>query len=222
MSEYRVVNNSLSGSHIEGSAIQAASFRDVHVSGPSKTVNNVIRGARKLDVLATLYRVLASLAGLAAFAAVNSGRTPLQAVATACDALGLPARWAASTAIWIGERPELVGGAAEILLILALLTLPRRKDLGWDLGQTMEWRGPSTAVLSFALLVQGGSMWRGLLLVGLFAAFGACLLSRSTYRAERAEHMMVAVVSIFLAVIFAPLLVLAWMLGRDQIGRAHV
>ncbi|AGI89103.1 Hypothetical protein XNRR2_2740 [Streptomyces albidoflavus] len=58
-------------------------------------------------------------------------------------------------------------------------------------------------------------MWRGLLLVGLFAAFGACLLSRSTYRAERAEHMMVAVVSIFLAVIFAPLLVLAWMLGRD-------
>ncbi|GHE91044.1 hypothetical protein GCM10018785_67130 [Streptomyces longispororuber] len=93
--------------------------------------------------------------------------------------------------------------------------MPKRKHVGWDLGQTMEWRGPSTAVLSFALLVQCGDAWQALLVVGFLANVGTCVLSGPTYRNHRSDHVMVAVGSIFLAVIFTPLLMFAWLFGRD-------
>ncbi|MFJ9762440.1 hypothetical protein ACIRUY_01370 [Streptomyces erythrochromogenes] len=214
MGEYRSVSNDLSG-HVEGSVVQAQSVRDVFMSSPSSTVNNVIREVRSLRVVATLYRTLASLAALATLAGSQSWGTPLDATAAVCDALAIPSGWTQSPARWIAERSELVGGVAQILLMVGLLVLPRPRQLGWDLGQTMEWRGPSTVVLSFALSVQSGNMWSALVSVGLLAALGLWVLSWPRHRYSRSDHVMVAVGGILLAVIYAPLLVFAWLFARD-------
>ncbi|MGV9690180.1 hypothetical protein ACWDUX_13810 [Streptomyces sp. NPDC003444] len=214
MGEHRTVVNDLSG-HVEGSVVQARSVRDVFVSSPSSTVNNVIKEVRSLRVVATLYRTLASLTALATIVGARHWGTPLDGMTTVCDALAIPSSWTELSASWIADRAGLVGGGAQILLMVGLLVLPRPRQIGWDLGQTMEWRGPSTVVLSMALLVQSGHVWSALLLVGLLAALGLWALSWPQHRYSRSDHVTVAVGSIALAVVFAPLLVFAWLFGRD-------
>ncbi|MEV7400465.1 hypothetical protein AB0N93_08670 [Streptomyces sp. NPDC091267] len=220
MGEYRSVVNDLSG-HVEGAVVQAQSVRDVFMSSPSSTVNNVIKEVRSLKVAATLYRALASLTALATIVGARRGGTPLDGMATVCNSLGIASSWTESPAIWIAERAGLVGGVAQILLMVGLLVLPRPKQLGWDLGQTMEWRGPSTVVLSLALSVQSDHAWPALFLVGLLAAVGLWVLSWSQRRHNRSDHVTVAVGSILLAVIYAPLLVFVWLFARDMGSRPY-
>ncbi|AEN10973.1 MULTISPECIES: hypothetical protein [unclassified Streptomyces] len=221
MGEYRSVVNDLNG-HVEGSAVQAHSVRDVFMSNPSSTVNNVIKEVRSLNVVATLYRTLASLAALTTIVGARRWGTPLEGMAVVCDALAIPSSWTESPVSWIAEHAGLVGGVAQILLMVGLLALPRPKHLGWDLGQTMEWRGPSTVVLSLALSMQSGHMWPALFLVGLLAALGLWVLSWSQHQYSRSDHVMVAVGSIFLAVVYAPLLVFAWLFARDAGSKPYV
>ncbi|MFD9534992.1 hypothetical protein [Streptomyces sp. NPDC060010] len=220
MGEYRSVVNDLSG-HVEGPVVQARSVRDVFMSSPSSTVNNVIKEVRSLKVVATLYRTLASLAALATIVGARRWGTPLDGMATVCDALAVPSSWTEFPASWIAERAGLVGGVAQILLMVGLLVLPRPGQLGWDLGQTMEWRGPSTVVLSFALSVQSDQVWPALFLVGLLGALGLWALSWTQHRYSRSDRVTVAVGSIFLAVIYAPLLVFAWLFARDAGSRPY-
>ncbi|MFF4870082.1 hypothetical protein [Streptomyces sp. S1] len=215
MSE-QFVSNDVSG-QVKGSVLQARTIRDVRVSS---TVNNLVKEARSLKLVATAYRVVASLAALAAIAA-DHGDTPLDALAAGCDALALPSGWAVSTASWIAERAELVGGVAQLLLMVGLMALPRPRQMGWDVGQTMEWRSPSTVVLSFVLLVQCGDTWPALLTVAVAAAVGTWMLSGPKHRWSRSDHMMVIVVGIILAVFFAPLLVLMWFFGRDASSASY-
>ncbi|KNB50372.1 hypothetical protein [Streptomyces caatingaensis] len=211
MSEHRVVNNRVDG-HVKESVFQAGSM---FVSAPSKTVNNVIRHVRSLNIVAMLYRMLSSLAALAAAGGAVHGERPLGEAATACEALALPSGWTALAAGWINGRVDLVGGVALVSLGASLLALPKLREMGWDLGQTMEWRGPATAVLSFAILVQCGYTWKALPLVVLLSAVGLLVLSGREHRRLRSDHVTVAVGGIVLAVGFAPVYVLALLLGRD-------
>ncbi|MEU5418759.1 hypothetical protein ACH4UT_28580 [Streptomyces sp. NPDC020799] len=210
MSENRVVNNKLDG-HVGCFVLQAGIISGVSMS----FVRNVTQEVRLLNVMAKLYRMLSSLTALAAIRGAKRGGTPLGGAANACEALALPSDWAVSTARRVAERAELVGGLALILLVASLLALPKPSQMGWDLGQTMEWRGPSAAVFSFSVLVQCGYMRLALLVIGIFAAIGIVTVSVQNNRSHRAHHVLVAVGSITFAMFFAPLYVLVWLLGRD-------
>jgi hypothetical protein len=221
MDESRAVNNELSG-HVDGPVVQAGFIRDVVFSSPRSTVNNIMKEARSLNVLATLYRCVASLASMATFAILGHGGSPLDRVAAACDAAAIPSGWVTSAESWVHGRSELVAGAALVMLSVGLLALPKRQQVGWDLGETLEWRSPSTVVLSFSLLVQCGYIWQALLTVGILGAFGAWVVSWEEHRRDRSDHVMVVVGSVFLAVVFAPLYVFVWLFGRDAVRRAYV
>lgn len=183
--------------------------------GPSTTVNNIVEEVRSLRLVPTLYRTLASLMALAALAGVKHGGTPLGGVAVACDALAIPSDWTSPIASWVDEHAGPVAGLAVMLLTFSLLVLPKRRDLGWDLAQTLEWRAPSTAVLSFVLLVQCGYALHVLPLLGLFAFWGVWEVTRGKFRYCASDHVLIPVVGIFLAVLFAPVSVAAWCVGRD-------
>lgn len=122
--------------------MQAGSVGPVNMSSPTKTVNNVIREARSLNVCGTLYRLVASLTALATMVGVDRRGTPLDGVRIVCDALAIPSDWTEFPAGWIAERAGLVGGVTQVLLLMGLSALPRPGQLGWDLGQTLEWRSP--------------------------------------------------------------------------------
>lgn len=211
MREHRLVNNELGG-HVEGSAVQAGSIGTV--SAPSTRVNNVFKEVRALNVVPTLYRILASLMALTALGGAQHGGTPLKGLAFACDWLAIPSGWTVPVASWMAGRAELIATVAGLSLSVGLLALPKRRQMGWDIGQALEWRAPSTTVLSSTVLVQCGYLWSALLLVGVLASFGI-LTIKGDHREDRTEHVMIAVVGISLAVFFAPLYLFVWLFARD-------
>ncbi|WP_406147740.1 hypothetical protein [Streptomyces sp. NBC_01012] len=214
MSERQSMTNDLSG-NVEGPVVQAQSVGTVDLSSRTKIVNNIIQEARSLNLGATLYRLLASAMALATLIGARRWGTPLDGAATVCEALAIPTDWTESTASWIAVRPGIVGGVAQILLLVGLLASPRPGQLGRDLGQTLEWRGPSTMIVSLALLVQSGQAWPALITLGSCAALGLVMLRRSAGGYSRADHVSVILGGLALAVLFAPLFVFAWFFGRD-------
>lgn len=192
------------------------------VSAHSSTVNNMVKEVRSLSVVTTLYRTLTSLTALAAIAGVRHGGTPLDGMAFMCDALAIPSGWTNPVSSWVSERAEPVGGVAQILLTVGLLALPKRRRIGWDLAQTLEWRAPSTTAMSFAVLVQCGYGWHALLLIGLFAVWGIWEIRRGNYRYDASDHVLVAVGSILLAVTFAPLFAFVWFFARDARNTSYI
>ncbi|MCY0946700.1 hypothetical protein [Streptomyces antarcticus] len=213
------MNNELGG-HVRGPVLQAGSIGDVFVSAQSNTVNNVLKEVRSLNPAMTLYRILASLMVLASVAGVGSGRTPLQEIASVCDSMDVPSSWTGPVASWITERAELVGGVAALLITTGLLSLPKPRDVGWDLGQTLEWRAPSTTVLSFAVLVQCDYAWYAMSHIGLLMVWVIWETRRRRY--DSSDRVVVAVGSILLAAIFAPLYLLVWFLARDVRGAPQI
>lgn len=215
MSDRQPLFNDLSG-NVEGPAVQAGSVGRLDMSRSTKTVNNIVREARSLNIGATLYRFLASLVGLAAVVGACEWSTPLDGMRIVCDALVVPSGWTEPSARWLTERSVPVGGMVQILLWVGLLALPRPRQLGWDLGQTMEWRSPSTVVLALALLLQSGHAWLALFTIGGWAVLGLWMVRRAEGWHGRSDHAAVVLMSLFLAMVFAPLLVCAWFFGRDR------
>lgn len=218
MSQWQPVINDLSGD-TEGPVVQAGSVGSVDMSRPTKTVNNVIQEARSLHIGAALYRFLISLAALAAVVGARQGGTPLDGMRVVCDGLAIPSGWTGPAASWIAARATLVGGVAQTLLWIGLLAMPRPRQLGWDLGQTLEWRSPSAVVLSVVLLVQSDHTWLALITIGGWAVLGLWMVRWSEHWYSRSDHVAVVLVGLSLAVVFAPLLAGAWFFGRD---RGHV
>lgn len=172
MSQRQPVINDLSG-NTEGPVVQAGSVGSLDMSRPTKTVNNVIQEARSLHIGAALYRFLISLTALAAVVGARQWGTPLEGMRVVCDVLAIPSGWTEPPANWIAGRAALVGGVAQILLWVGLLAMPRPRQLGWDLVQTMEWRSPSAVVLSVVLLVQSDHAWLALITIGGWAGRAA-------------------------------------------------
>ncbi|MFB7634627.1 hypothetical protein ACFC0M_27260 [Streptomyces sp. NPDC056149] len=212
MREHRLVNNSLDG-HVDGAVVQAGSIG--FLSAPSNRVHNVFKEVRALNAVPMLYRTMVSLTALAALAGVRHGGTPLAGIAFVCDWLAIPAGWTEPVMSWIAERSDLVGAAAGLMLFVGLLALPNLRRMGWGLVQTLEWRAPSTVVLSFVVLVQCGYAWSVLLSMGVLAAFGVWVAWKTTHRGARSEQVLVAVSAVVLAVFFAPLYAFVWLLARD-------
>ncbi|MFB8140747.1 hypothetical protein [Streptomyces parvus] len=157
---------------------------------------------------------------LAAMIGADKRGTPLDGIAFVFDALAVPSGWTEPVASWIAERAGLVGGMAQISLSLGLLALPRPRQLGWDLGQTMEWRSPSASVLSVVLMMQCGHTWSALITFGSWAVLGLWMLRWSERGYSRSDHVLVALGSLALAAFFAPLLVCAWFFGRDWMRKS--
>ncbi|MFJ7630642.1 hypothetical protein ACIQZN_29590 [Streptomyces sp. NPDC097595] len=217
MGEQRGSGNEVSGGHFTGPVIQAGTVRgDVSVSAPVyETANTVIREVRTMRFVPMLYRVLASLAGCSTVYGTSRGDTPLRGAIAACNALDIPSDWMAPAASWIAERSGLVGGMATLLVLVGLLTVPKAHHLGGDLGETLEWRGPSSTVLGLALLMQCGSMWQGLLAIAPIVAFGIWVVGRERMPGERSQRVEIAVGGVILALAFAPLYAFLWLFGRE-------
>ncbi|MEU3877628.1 MULTISPECIES: hypothetical protein [Streptomyces] len=217
MSERRVINNRMSG-EAGRDVIQAET---AFVSSPTTTVNKFAKEARSLSVASAAYRAVASLAALSAVMGVKHGGTPLRGAAFICDALAIPSGWTRHTATWIDGRPDLIGLPAATLLMVALLALPKRRHIGSDVAQTLEWRAPSTAVLAFVVLVQCGYVWLALQVTGILAVVGVLFLRQDRYRTEPLHHVLVAVGAVVLAVVFVPLFVVVWVVARDGVSASH-
>ncbi|WP_030370108.1 hypothetical protein [Streptomyces rimosus] len=213
MSQHRIVDNKLDG-HVEGPTIQAGAVGIASVSWSK--VNNVFKEVRALNTLPTLYRALASLMSLAALAGVRHGGTPLAGAAFMCDRLAIPTGWTGCIANWMAGRTNLVTAVAAPLLAVGLLALPKRRHLGWALEQALEWRGPSTTVLSFVALVQCGQVWHALILMSVLAAVGILVIKNGDHRHDGLERALTPVVGIALAVFFVPLYVFVWLFSKDS------
>lgn len=183
----------------------------VSVSAPARIVNRVIKEARALGFVTTLYRVIASLAGCGAVWGADRGGTPLAGIASASDSLGIPSGWTATVAGWIAERSDLVENVALLMVCVGLLTLPKPRYL----GGTLEWRGPSTTVLALAALAQCGHFWRSLLFMVPVVAFGIAVAGHERGGDQRWERVGVGVWSVFLALVFVPLYAFSWLFSRD-------
>ncbi|MFB7296569.1 hypothetical protein ACFWOS_31230 [Streptomyces rubiginosohelvolus] len=207
--------NELSG-NVDGPVVQARAVGLVNMPSSTKTVNNVIREARSLNACGTLYRFLVSLVALVAMVGADQRGTPLDGMRIFCDALAIPSGWTQFPASWIAERAGLVGGVTQVLLLAGLLALPRPRQLGQDFGRTLEWRSPSAVVLSLVLMVQSGHVWPAVIAVGSWSALGLWMLCRPERGHSRSDHVSVVLVSLVLAVLYAPLLVCAWLFGRDR------
>lgn len=59
-------------------------------------------------------------------------------------------------------------------------------------------------------------MWPAAITVGSWAAFGLWMLRRPVRGYSRSDHVSTILVSLVLAVFYAPLLVCAWLFGRDR------
>ncbi|WP_406137714.1 hypothetical protein [Streptomyces sp. NBC_01089] len=179
-------------------------------------MNNMVREVRSLTAVTTLYRMVASLTAIAAVVGVRHGGSPLGGMAYVCDALAIPAGWTGPVESWLVNRTELVGFPAVILCAMGVLALPKRRNMGRDYTQTLEWRAPSTVVLSFAVAVQCGYAWPLLPVVGLLSALGLWEIRQRDSFGDMSEHVVVPVMGIFLAVVFAPLYVVVWLFARDS------
>ncbi|MFB4193343.1 hypothetical protein [Streptomyces carpaticus] len=212
MGEKRSTRNVLSG-HVNGTAVQADIFNH---SVTSHVVNTVVAQVRLQNGVSALYRILASLAGCAAVWGMRDGRSPLSVVAAVSDELGVPSGWTSSVAGWMGDRTELLENIATITFALGLLALPRLQQIGWEFADALEWRAPSTVVLSLAVLAQCGSVGVSLPTVTVFAVVAIWLARRGEgHSYSWSEHFMAAILSVLFALIFVPLYALSWLFARD-------
>lgn len=120
-------------------------------------------------------------------------------------------------ASWIAERSDFVGSVATVLVLVGLLTVPKARHLDGDLGETLEWRGPSSTVLGLALLMQCGSVWQSLLTIAPVIAFGIWQVGREGIPGGRSQRVGIAVGGVLLALAFAPLYMLLWPFGREAV-----
>lgn len=222
MGERGVFSNE-AGGRIDGSVVQAGIVHgDVSVTAPVRVINRVSNEIRSFKMVGVLFRSLASIAGGAAVFGLSNGCTPLVQVASWCKALAIPGGWTVAAAEWISGRAEVVATVAEFVVVIGLLLLPRPRQLGWDFGESLEWRGPSTVVLAMAVVVQCGSVWPAMLNAVVIAAVGLWIAGQGrTSGYARWEYVTVAASAIFLALLFLPVYLFAVFFGRDVRAGGH-
>ncbi|MFF4606023.1 hypothetical protein ACFY12_25185 [Streptomyces sp. NPDC001339] len=197
-------------------------YGDLSVSHPATVVNRVINQARSLSITTTAFRILASLVGCATVAGTWLGGTPLHGAAHICNFFAIPAAWTIPAAAWIAERAEPIGFLATLMVALGLFATPRPRQLSRDLGEALEWRGPSTTVLALALVMQSDYLGRSLVTLVPLAAFGIWAAGRSGLAGDsRPGRVGVAFIGLVLAVLFVPLYVFGWLYGREARNTNH-
>jgi hypothetical protein len=156
------------------------------------------------------------MAGCAAAVGVDQGGNPLEGVAKVFDYFAIPSGWTMPAEEWIAERAEFLGTVAGGLVILGLFSLPGPSRLGRDLMRILEWRGPSTTVLSLAVMMQCGYLWASLIPILLCVVVRIVIVgSAGGDDPGRSEHAMIAAFAILLAVAFLPIYMVAWCYAVD-------
>ncbi|MFJ6616210.1 hypothetical protein ACIQOW_01335 [Kitasatospora sp. NPDC091335] len=211
MKDRDTISNAIHGGQVDGTLIQAGA-----VHGGIQVVNRAIRGSRSSRG-GLIYRVVASLAGCAAVYGTTHGGTPLSGLAAACERLGIPAEWTIPIADWASSRSDGICFVATLLAMIGILALPKPRKLGWDVGESLEWRSPSTTVLAASVVAQCGWSWSATINIGLAAAFSVWAVGRSPHNIYgRWGNVSIAAISLMLALLFIPLYVSLWLFTRDE------